>query len=112
MTIYVASSFNVGMLEKDETIIFTAITSEQAAEILEPGFVSLIQDPSLATILGENLGMRITVDHRFIVFDGYFDMIVIGQYLGPKLRLDRELPVTVKVNWWLAKRPIKIPMSG
>jgi len=100
MTTYLVSGFPMGILQGDEVLRFTAISREQAQQTLASGFVSLVRDPMIARIFSLGLSTWIEPNANYVVFDGHFDLLVLGQIVRIT---DRQT-----IRWWLVKRPITI----
>lgn len=101
--LYVTNAFSINMLDRVfYDIFFHPITQHQAEHLLKAeDWVSAVGHEDTARVFSDQLNHKIE-PNRTTVQLGEDDMLLVGQYTGPRLPEGASrLPEGATINWWL-----------
>jgi len=106
---YICNAFSLNMLPRDGSVRVIAhpYSTEHARNAVHgdgPEWISAVGHESTAAVFSAVLGREVPAN-RVTVELGPDDVLLVGQYHGP--RLDEgatELPEGATIEWWLVRR--------
>ena len=108
MTLYVTNAFSINMLPAgcSTVAVFSPIRKTTAAELIERAkaagdFMSAVGHKDTSAVFTTELGTEIK-ENRINVTLGPADVLIVGQYTGPRLPEGATtLPEGATITWWL-----------
>ena len=108
--IVITSTFNFNIIAADSTsVIMPVITRDSAtgiSELLEEfDYVSVVGREDIANVMSKQLGKHIECDRRVYYWDTQDEILIVGQYVGPRLPEGATLPDGAAIQYWIVISP-------